>query len=202
MSIKKISKAQPELFEFTKENLEKAKIEIKKYPKEKKASALLPLLDLAQRQHDNWIPTAAMKVVSEIINVPLIKVLEVATFYTMFNLEPVGKYFIQLCRTTPCWLRGSESLKETAEDITGCKLGETSSDGLFTLIEVECLGACCNAPMVQINNDYYEDLDKEQALKIIDQILNGENPKPGSYRGRLNSEPENNRKTLMDIKNA
>ena len=118
-----------------------------KYPKEKKASALLPLLDLAQRQHDNWIPTAAMKVVSEIINVPLIKVLEVATFYTMFNLEPVGKNLLQVCTTTPCWLRGSDEIVSVCKNKLGIDFGETSEDNIFTLLEVECLGACSNAPM-------------------------------------------------------
>ena len=129
-----------------------------------------------------------------------ITVLEVASFYSMFNLKPVGKYFVQLCRTTPCWLRGSESLKETAEDITGCKPGETSSDGLFTLIEVECLGACCNAPMEQINNDYYEDLTQESFREVLELLKRGEKPSPGSVVGRKGSEPVNGRSVLSTDK--
>ena len=189
-------------FEFTESGKEKVKEIISFYPEGRQQSAVIPLLDLAQNEAEGWLPMAAIEHVADLLGMAQIRVLEVASFYSMFNLKPVGKYFVQLCRTTPCWLRGSESLKETAEDITGCKPGETSSDGLFTLIEVECLGACCNAPMVQINNDYYEDLTRESCEKIIDEILNDKLPKPGSYRGRTNSEPENNRKTLMDLKNA
>jgi len=178
-------------FEFTESGKEKVKEIISFYPSGRQQSAVIPLLDLAQNESEGWLPMAAIEHVADLLGMARIRVLEVASFYSMFNLEPVGKYFIQLCRTTPCWLRGSESLKETAEDITGCKLGETSSDGLFTLIEVECLGACCNAPMVQINNDYYEDLTPESFRKVLEALKRGEKPPPGSVVGRKGSEPVN-----------
>ena len=157
---------QPISFFFNKKNIKEVDIILSKYPKDKKASALLPLLDLAQRQHYNWIPIEAMKVISEILNVPIIKILEVATFYTMFNLEPVGKNLLQVCTTTPCWLRGSDDIVSTCKKKLGIDFGETSEDNQFTLLEVECLGACSNAPMIQINDDFYEDLSKDSMLKI------------------------------------
>ena len=180
---------QPKSFFFNKKNIKEVDVILSKYPKEKKASALLPLLDLAQRQHDNWIPTAAMKVISEILNVPLIKVLEVATFYTMFNLEPVGKNLLQVCTTTPCWLRGSDEIVSACKNKLGIDFGETSEDNIFTLLEVECLGACSNAPMVQINDDFYEDLNKDSMIKIIEDIKKGDRPLPGPQSDRLGSEP-------------
>ena len=198
MSIKKISKTQPELFEFTSENLIKADKEIKKYPKGKKASAVLALLYLAQNQNDNWIPLAAIKYIGKFLNMPYIKVYEVATFYSMYNLTPVGKNFIQICTTTPCMLRGAYEIVQICKEKISPTENELSKSNNCSWVEVECLGACVNAPMIQINDDYYEDLDKEKTFKIIDQILKGEKPEPGSYRGRKNSEPENNRKTLMD----
>tara|TARA_Y100000590_G_scaffold27814_1_gene31138 strand:+ start:719 stop:1327 length:609 start_codon:yes stop_codon:yes gene_type:complete len=202
MSIKKISKEQPDKFEFTSENLEKVKKIIKKYPNGKQQSAVMPLLYLAQKQNDNWIPLIAMKYIGKLLEMPYIKVYEVATFYTMYNLSPVGHHFIQVCTTTPCMIRGAYKLVEACKEKISLNENELSKNKTCSWIEVECLGACVNAPMMQINNDYYEDLDKEKTLKIIDQILKGETPKPGSYRGRLNTEPENNRKTLMDVKNA
>ena len=202
MSIKKISKEQPKNFEFTSTNLETADKIIKKYPKGKQQSAVMALLYLVQSQNNNWIPLAAMKYIAKFLDMPYIKVYEVATFYSMYNLSPVGNYFIQVCTTTPCMIKGAYKLVEACKEKISPNEKELSKDKNCSWMEVECLGACVNAPMMQINNDYYEDLDKEKTLKIIDQILNGENPKPGSYRGRLNSEPENNRKTLMDIKNA
>ena len=202
MSVKKISKQQPENFKFTSTSLETAKKKIKKYPKGKQQSAVMPLLYLVQSQNNNWIPLAAMKYIAKFLDMSYIKVYEVATFYTMYNLSPVGSYFIQVCTTTPCMIRGAYKLVEACKEKISHNEKELSKNKTCSWMEVECLGACVNAPMMQINNDYYEDLDKEKTLKIIDQILNGENPKPGSYRGRLNSEPENNRKTLMDIKNA
>ena len=202
MSIKKISKKQPDNFEFDSDNLKKANKIINNYPEGKQQSAVMSLLYLAQNQNENWIPLAAMKYIGKFLNIPYIKVYEVATFYTMYNLSPVGKNFIQVCTTTPCMIRGAYKLVEACKEKISENENEISEDKKCSWVEVECLGACINAPMMQINNDYFEDLDKEKTLKILDQILKGESPKPGSYRGRLNSEPENNRKTLLDIKNA
>ena len=202
MTLKKISKNQPENFEFTKESLEEAKNIIKKYPKDKQQSAVMPLLNIAQKQNDNWIPLSAMKYIGKFLEMPYIKVYEVATFYSMYNLSPVGKNFIQVCTTTPCMIRGASKIVEACKEKISENENELSNDKSCSWIEVECLGACINAPIMQINNDYYEDLDKEKTLKILDQIISGKKPKPGSCRGRLNSEPENNRKTLLDVKNA
>ena len=162
----------------------------------------MPFLYLAQKQNENWIPLAAMKYIGNYLSMPYISVYEVATFYTMYNLAPVGKYFIQVCTTTPCMIRGANKLVEACKEKISENESELSSDKSCSWMEVECLGACVNAPMMQINDDYYEDLDKEKTLKILDKILKGETPEPGSYRGRISNEPENNRKTLMDLKNA
>jgi len=202
MSIKKISKEQPSSFEFNKRNLEEAQKIIKNYPEGKQQSAVMPLLYLAQKQNDNWIPLIAMKYIAKFINIPYIKVYEVATFYTMYNLSPVGKYFFQICTTTPCMIRGAHDIVNICKKKISDKENQLSKDKTCSWIEVECLGACINAPMMQINDDYYEDLNIEKTEKIINQIQNGEKPVPGSYRGRKNSEPENNRKTLLNIKNA
>ena len=202
MSIKKISKEQPLDFKFDTENLKKAQKIIKNYPEGKQQSAVMPLLYLAQKQNNNWIPLAAMKYIAKFLSMPYIKVYEVATFYTMYNLSPVGKYFFQICTTTPCMIRGAYDIVTKCKEKISNKENEVSTDKTCSWIEVECLGACVNAPLVQINDDYYEDLDEEKIEKIINQIQKGEKPKPGSYRGRVNSEPENNRKTLLDIKNA
>ena len=187
MSLKKISKAQPELFEFTSENFQKAKIEISKYPKEKKASAVMALLYLVQNQNDNWIPLAGIKYIASLLNIPYIKVYEVVTFYSMFNLQPSGDHFVQVCGTTPCWLRGAENIKKACKDYIGQER-EVTKDGLCW-IEVECLGACVNAPMIQINDDYYEDLDYESTVKILKDIKNKKNIIKGSQIGRKSSEP-------------
>ena len=202
MSIKKISKEQPDKFEFTLDNLEEVKKIIKKYPDGKQQSAVMPLLYLAQKQNNNWIPLSAIKYIGKLLEMPYIKVYEVATFYTMYNLTPVGNHFIQVCTTTPCMIRGAYKLVEACKEKISPNENELSKDKNCSWMEVECLGACVNAPMMQINDHYYEDLDKEKTLKILDKILKGETPKPGSYRGRINNEPENNRKTLMDLKNA
>ena len=162
----------------------------------------MSLLYIAQRQNNNWIPLAAMKYIAKFLNMPYIKVYEVATFYTMYNLSPVGKYFVQVCTTTPCMLRGAYKLVEACKEKISKTESNLSEDKSCSWVEVECLGACVNATMIQIKDDYYEDPDKEKTLKILYKILNGENPKPGSYRGRINNEPENNRKTLTDLKNA
>ncbi len=202
MTLRKISKDQPENFEFTEKNFEEANKIIKKYPDKKKQSAVMSLLYIAQKQNDNWIPLSAMKYIGKFLEMPYIKVYEVATFYSMYNLTPVGKNFIQVCTTTPCMIRGANKIVEACKEKISENENELSKDKTCSWMEVECLGACINAPMMQINDDYYEDLDKEKALKILDQIILGKKPVPGSYRGRLNSEPENNRKTLLDVKNA
>jgi len=202
MSIKKISKEQPETFVFTEENIKVADKIISNYPKGKQQSAVMALLYIAQRQNDNWIPLVAMKYIAKYLKMPYIKVYEVATFYTMYNLSPVGKFFLQVCTTTPCMIRGAYDLVETCKKKISESESKISKDGKLSWMEVECLGACVNAPMIQINDDYYEDLNPIKLEKIIDQIKNDQNPKPGSYRGRLSSEPENNRKTLLGNKNA
>jgi len=202
MSIKKVSKEQPDKFEFNPKNLEIANKIISNYPKGKQKSAVMPLLYIAQNQNDNWIPLAAIKYISKVLSMPYIKVYEVATFYSMYNLSPVGKYFVQICTTTPCMIRGAYKLVEVCKEKISEKEKSLSKDGKCSWMEVECLGACVNAPMMQINEDYYEDLDKEKCEKIINQIINDKKPKEGSYRGRTNSEPENNRKTLIEFKNA
>ena len=202
MSIKKVSKDQPDKFKFNQENLNLANKIVLNYPSGKKKSAVMALLYIAQKQNDNWIPLAAMKYIAKFLDMPYIKVYEVATFYSMYNLSPVGKYFVQVCTTTPCMIRGANSLVEACKEKISEKENELLNDKNCSWMEVECLGACVNAPMMQINDDYYEDLDKEKTLEIFDKITKGETPKPGSYRGRLNTEPENNRKTLMDVKNA
>ena len=202
MSLKKISKDQPEKFEFNDRNIELAKKMINNYPEGKQQSAVMSLLYLARRQNNNWIPLAAMKYIAKFLNMPYIKVYEVATFYSMYNLSPVGKFFYQVCTTTPCMLRGAYKLVDVCKKKISNKENEISSDGNSSWMEVECLGACINAPMIQINDEYYEDLDEKKLENIIEQTMKGKTPKPGSYRGRVNSEPENNRTTLVGIKNA
>ena len=202
MSLRRPSKEQPENFEFTSSSIEVANKIIARYPEGKQQSAVMALLYIAQKQNSNWIPLVAMKYIGKFLNMPYIKVYEVATFYSMYNLAPVGKNFIQVCTTTPCMIRGAYQLVEACKEKISKKENELSKDKSCSWMEVECLGACVNAPLMQINDDYYEDLDKEKTLKILDKILSGEIPKPGSYRGRTNNEPENNRKTLMDLKNA
>ena len=202
MSLKRPSQKQPESFEFNSISLDLAKKIISKYPKGRQQSAVMALLYIAQKQNDNWIPLAAMKYIGKFLDMPYIIVYEVATLYSMYNLSPVGKYFVQVCTTTPCMIRGAYKLVEACKEKISKNQLELSNDKNCSWTEVECLGACVNAPMMQINDDYYEDLDKEKALKVLDKILKGEIPQPGSYRGRINNEPENNRKTLLDLKNA
>ena len=202
MSLKKISKDQPDSFEFNSKSLEAAKKIISNYPTGKQQSAVMALLYIAQRQNDNWIPLSAMKYIAKMLEMPYIKVYEVATFYTMYNLAPVGDYFFQVCTTTPCMIRGAYKLVDVCKKKISEKESEITENGKASWMEVECLGACVNAPMVQINDDYFEDLNEEKLEKIIDQINKNQKPKPGSYRGRLSSEPENIRKTLLGNKNA
>ncbi|HEX9462026.1 MAG TPA: NADH-quinone oxidoreductase subunit NuoE [Alphaproteobacteria bacterium] len=190
---------QPAIFAFTPENLATAKNFIAKYPPGKQASAVLPLLDLAQRQNDNWLPRAAMDYVAGLLDMAPIRVYEVATFYTMFNLQPVGKWLFQVCTTTPCWLRGSDEVVGVCENKLGIHFGETTPDGLFTMREVECLGCCVNAPVIQVNDDVYEDLDAKTTVHLIEACRAGKPPAPGSMAGRLGSAPESNRTTLLDV---
>ncbi len=188
---------QPMRFAFTPENLERAKQAIAKYPPGRQASAVLALLDLAQRQHGGWLPRAAMDHVAGILDMAPIRVYEVSTFYTMFNLKPVGRFHLQVCRTTPCWLRGADELTGTSKRKLGIGLKSCTADGKFSLIEVECLGACVNAPVVQINDDFYEDLDVKKLEAILDALVRGERPKIGSQIGRQGSAPEGGPPVLL-----
>ncbi len=189
MSRNLVAESTGKKFEFTKENLKKAEAIVAKYPKGQQRSAMLPLLDLAQRQNGNWVSMEVMQYLATLLLVPYIKVYEVATFYTMFNLQPIGKYHVQVCRTTPCWLRGSDNLTNLCKKKLGVGLHETTRDGKFTLTEVECLGACVNAPMVQINDDYYEDLSPELLEDVLDDLAAGKKPNVGSQTGRTCSAP-------------
>jgi len=179
---------QPDTFEFTPENLELVKGHLAKYPEEKKQSACMPLLDLAQRQY-GWLPRVAMDVVADMLGMAPVRVYEVATFYTMFNKEPVGKHHVQVCTNISCWLRGSDDIVKAVQEAAEINTGETSADGLITLWEVECLGACSNAPMMQINDDYYEDLSGDNAKQIIMDLRQGKAPKVGPQNGRQGAEP-------------
>ena len=192
--INEINYTDSSIFEWSDNNFIKIKNILNKYPQGKKQSAILPVLDIAQRQNNGWLSKQAIEKVAETLSVSLIRVMEIATFYSMFNLEPIGKYFIQMCRTTPCWLRGSDNLMKIAKEITGCEVGETSKDNLFTLVEVECLGACCNAPMVQINDDYYEDLDDNNFKELLFNLKKGISVKRGSQINRQCSEPISEKK--------
>ena len=190
MSIKKISKDQPENFEFNSNNLALANDIIKKYPDGKQQSAVMGLLYLAQRQNDNWIPLAAMKYIANYLSMPYISVYEVATFYTMYNLAPVGKHFIQVCTTTPCLIRGADKIVKLCKENISPNENEVSKKGNCSWMEVECLGACVSAPMIQINDDYYEDLDEKNAKEILISLINDKPLRPGSYRGRKSTAPE------------
>jgi len=202
MSIKKVSKIQNDFFEFNDSNLKKAYNEINKYPKERKASAVIALLYLAQNQNDNWISLAAIKYIAKLLEEPYIKVYEVATFYSMFNLSPVGKYFVQVCTTTPCMIRGAKNITEICKKYISREQNELSQNKICSWTEVECLGACVNAPMMQINQDYFEDLDQNKAEEIIKSLLKDEFPKPGSARNRKNNAPERGKTTLLSVKDA
>ncbi len=188
-----------EAFAFTPENRAEADAVIAKYPAGCQASAVLPLLDLAQRQNDGWISQAVMEHVAELLDMASIRVYEVATFYTMLNLEPVGRYHVQLCRTTPCWLRGSDALRDACREELGIGLGGTTEDGLFTLTEVECLGACVNAPMVQINDHFYEDLDPARMKEILRACRAGSPSEPGPQTGRQTSAPASGLTTVTEL---
>jgi NADH-quinone oxidoreductase subunit E len=198
MSIRRLAKDQPASFDFTPETLEKVNWWLTKYPDHRKASAVIPILWLIQKQ-EGWVPEPALRKLAELLNMPYVRVYEVVTFYTMFQLEPVGKTLIQVCGTTPCMLRGANDLMAVCKDKIGDK-DHRSADGAFTWQEVECLGACCNAPMAQINDYYYEDLTPETLGQIIDDFRAGKSPKAGSYAGRHSSEPVGGARTLTDPK--
>ena len=197
MSVRRLAADQPASFAFTPDTLDKAKTWIAKYPEGRQASAVVPILWLVQKQ-EGWVPEPAIRAIAEMLSMPVIRVLECATFYTMFQLEPVGtRALVQVCGTTPCMLRGAGELIKVCEAKIGHK-DHLSKDGLFTWQEVECLGACVNAPMAQINDYYYEDLTAETLGRIIDDFRAGDSPKPGSYAGRHTSEPAGGALTLTD----
>ncbi len=192
---------QPEHFEFSAAHHAEAEAIIARYPQGRQQSAVMPLLALAQKQHENWLPRAAMDVIAKMLGMPAMRVYEVAHFYSMYNLAPVGTHHVQLCTTTPCWLRGSDAIARACESRLGVKLGETTPDGAFTLTEVECLGACVNAPMMQVTSvggedQFYEDLSPEGVVRLIDDLAAGRSPKPGSQTGRQASCPANGSTTL------
>ena len=174
-------------------NIDQVKVDeiLDKYPSNRKASAVIPLLHYVQKKSNGWLPVPEIERVAEILDMPYMKVYEVASFYTMFNLKPVGKKLLQLCHTTPCWLRGSDEIEKSIFDTLKIKDGETTPDNIFTLMKVECLGACVNAPILQINDDYYEDLDYRSTKELLNIIKTKKNVKPGSVIGRKSSEPYN-----------
>ena len=200
MSLRRPAKEQPENFEFNSSSLEAANNIISKYPKGRQQSAVMALLYIAQKQNNNWIPLAALKYIGKFLSMPYIKVYEIATFYTMYNLAPVGKYFIQVCTTSPCLLRGAGKIVKSCQNKISQNQNEVSENGMCSWTEVECLGACVNAPMMQVNHGYYEDLDSESVDKILDSFLKDNPIKPGSSRNRTNTAPENNK--INGVNNA
>ncbi len=198
MAVRRLAEKQPKDFAFTPDNLAWAKREITKYPEGRQASTVIPLLWRAQEQA-GWLPEPAIRYVADMLGMPYIRALEIATFYTMFNLEPVGKYLVQLCGTTPCVLRGAEDIKKVCQRRIG-EQEHVSADGMFSWREVECLGACVNAPMAQINYDYYEDLTPENFEKLLDNLAAGKNPKPGPQIDRQFSAPVGGPTTLKSVR--
>ncbi|KAJ2669422.1 NADH:ubiquinone oxidoreductase 24 [Coemansia sp. RSA 1085] len=182
-------------FEFSADNMQEAKRIMAKYPPQYKKAAMIPLLHLAQKQN-GWTSISVMNYIAKLLEVPPMRVYEVATFYTMFNRNPVGKYFLQVCTTTPCQLCGSSKIVEAIEKHLGIKVGETTQDKLFTLVEVECAGACVNAPVISVNDDYFEDLTPETTVKLLDDLKAGKSVKRGPVSGRNNCEPLNGQTTL------
>jgi NADH-quinone oxidoreductase subunit E len=197
MSVRRLAEKQPAHFAFTAENLAWAKAQIARYPEGRQQSAVISILWRAQQQCGGWLPQKAIEATADILGMARIRVLEVATFYTMFNLAPVGRFYVQLCGTTPCMLRGSEDLKKVCRRMIGDE-NHVAADGAFSWTEVECLGACVNAPMVQINADYYEDLTPETLTRIINDLSAGRKPKPGPQVDRINSAPIGGPTTLTD----
>ena len=186
-------------FSFSAKAEKKIEVIMKKYPNDRKASAVMPLLDLAQREAGGWLPVSALETVADKVGLAYMRVLEIASFYTMYNLKPVGKWHLQLCGTTPCWLRGSDDILKAIFDTLKLKPNETSKNGEFTLTPVECLGACVNAPILQVNDDFYEDLDYESTKKLINSLIENKQPKFGSFKKRK-SEPENGSTVLLSLK--
>jgi NADH-quinone oxidoreductase subunit E len=197
MSVRRLDPNQPSDFEFTPENLAWAMEQIKKYPEGRQQAAVLPILWRAQEQHDRWLPEPAIRYVGDLLEMPYIRVYEIATFYTMFNLSPVGRYHVQLCGTTPCMLRGANEIKAVCEREIGPQ-GQVTPEGVFSWVEVECLGACVNAPMVQINDDYYEDLTPENFKALLDGLRKGRDMKPGPQIPRQFSAPAGGLTTLTN----
>ena len=198
MSVRRLAEKQPTSFAFTPANLAWAKAQIAKYPEGRQQSAVIPILWRAQEQCGGWLPQKAIEATAELLGMAKIRVFEVATFYTMFNLAPVGRFHVQLCGTTPCMLRGADDLKKVCRRMIG-EENKVTADGTFSWIEVECLGACVNAPMVQINADYYEDLTAETFEKILDEFAQGRTPKPGPQVDRQLSAPVGGTTTLKDV---
>jgi|AMFO01.1.fsa_nt_gi NADH-quinone oxidoreductase, E subunit len=186
-----------ESFAFTSENLEKIRGILAHYPEHRRASAVLPLLHLAQQQHGGWLPKAALDHVADFLGMPRIQVYEVATFYDMFNTEPVGRTQVRVCTTTPCWLCGSDEVVRACKEVLGVEVGETTADGRFYLREFECLGACANAPVLWVDEDYYEDLDYERTKAVLEALKRGERPEPGPQSGRKGSMPAGGKTTLL-----
>jgi|TARA_Y200000002_G_scaffold247057_1_gene204438 NADH-quinone oxidoreductase E subunit len=186
-------------FSFSAKAEKKIEVIMKKYPNDRQASAVMPLLDLAQREAGGWLPVSALETVADKVGLAYMRVLEIASFYTMYNLKPVGKWHLQLCGTTPCWLRGSDDILKAIFDTLKLKPNETSKNGEFTLTPVECLGACVNAPILQVNDDFYEDLDYESTKKLINSLIENKQPKFGSFKKRK-SEPENGSTVLLSLK--
>jgi NADH-quinone oxidoreductase subunit E len=197
MSVRRLAAEQPEGFAFTPENLEWARAQIKKYPEGRQASAVLPILWRAQEQMGGWLPEPALRYVADMLGMAYIRVYEIATFYTMFNLAPVGRYYVQVCGTTPCWLRGADAIKDTCRRLIG-EPNQVTPDGFFSWTEVECLGACVNAPMAQINKDYYEDLTPQRLEWILANLKAGREVAPGPQNGRQASAPLGGPTTLTD----
>ena len=197
MSVRRLAVEQPEGFAFTPENQRWAEKQLQKYPEGRQASAVLALLWRAQEQMGGWLPEPALRAVADMLGMAYIRVYEIATFYTMFNLAPVGRYYVQLCGTTPCWLRGADDIKAVCREMIG-EPGHVTADGLFSWTEVECLGACVNAPMVQINKDYYEDLTAENFAALLGDLKAGRDVKPGPQVDRQMAAPVGGPKTLTD----
>tara|TARA_X000000950_G_scaffold277996_2_gene368231 strand:- start:675 stop:1274 length:600 start_codon:yes stop_codon:yes gene_type:complete len=189
MSVRRLHEQQPEAFAFSEDNLVWAGEQIAKYPEGRQASAILPLLWQAQKQGGGWLSEPAIRCVADMLDMPYIRALEVATFYSMFNLSPVGEHFVQLCGTTPCWLRGADDLKAVCRKIIG-EQGNVTEDGKLSWLEVECLGACVNAPMVQINDDFFEDLTADTFERLLEDLRNGREVATGPQNGRQASAPE------------
>ena len=195
-----IAENQPDSFAFTAESEAEIKMQLAKYPDGRQASAVKSLLYIAQRQHENWIPMKAIEAIAHRLDMPEMRVLEVASFYTMFNLKPVGKWYLQVCGTTPCMLRGSDDVSRCIKDKLNIASGQTSACGKFSLLEVECLGACVNAPILQVNDDFYEDMDYQSTADLLDALAKDTPPAAGSVIGRQGSESEDGATTLKAVK--